>query len=77
MLPAQDAGELLPNIIHRSIPFNSSIERVVVVGDIHGCLDELHDLLHKVDFQQHRDLLLFTGDLGNRGPYSVQATSAS
>lgn len=70
-MPYQDVGELLPNVIHRAVPYNASTERIIVVGDVHGCLDELHDLLHKVAFNQSSDLLLFTGDLGNRGPYSV------
>ena len=41
-------------------------------GDVHGCLDELHELLRKVNFTYGLDVLLFTGDLGNRGPYSPQ-----
>ena len=37
-----------------------------LVGDVHNFLDELHELLEKVDFHQDIDILLFTGDLGNR-----------
>ena len=72
----QDVGELLPNVIHRVIPYNASISRIIVVGDVHGCLDELRELLAKVAFNQSSDVLLFTGDLGNRGPYSVQVHHA-
>src|SRR4051794_38992951 len=51
--------------------------RAYVVGDIHGRLDLLEDLLAKIHAElQHRPaaktLLVFVGDLIDRGPQSAQ-----
>lgn len=45
----------------------------VFVGDVHGCSDELHDLLDKLRFDPATHALHFVGDLVNRGPKSLQA----
>lgn len=39
-----------------------------VIGDIHGCYDELQKLLTKINFDEANDTLRFTGDLINGGP---------
>jgi len=44
--------------------------RLVIVGDIHGCLDELEDLLAAVDFRWGADVLVHVGDLVAKGPKS-------
>lgn len=44
--------------------------RVICIGDVHGCIDELCDLLRKVEYQPG-DLVLFLGDLVAKGPNSV------
>ena len=41
--------------------------RTIVVGDIHGCYDELMALLEKVDLQKH-DRVISVGDLIAKGP---------
>ncbi|WP_106403011.1 metallophosphoesterase family protein [Actinocorallia populi] len=41
--------------------------RIVIVGDIHGCFEELIELLEKVDLRPD-DLLISVGDLVDRGP---------
>ncbi|WP_283136727.1 metallophosphoesterase [Rhizohabitans arisaemae] len=41
--------------------------RTVIVGDIHGCYDELLELLEKVELRPD-DLLIGVGDLVDRGP---------
>lgn len=47
-------------------------ERFVVVGDVHGCLDELNELLRVVEFRGgDKDCLVFVGDLVDRGPDPV------
>src|SRR5215510_10873039 len=45
----------------------TSIPRTIVVGDIHGCYDELLDLLAKADFAAS-DRLIAVGDLITKGP---------
>ena len=40
----------------------------VVVGDIHGCLDELKELLDLVKFDPVNDVLVSVGDIIDRGP---------
>lgn len=42
---------------------------IYLVGDVHGCLDELEALLSEIDPGPH-DLLLFVGDLVRKGPES-------
>ncbi|MBX3227563.1 MAG: serine/threonine protein phosphatase [Labilithrix sp.] len=44
--------------------------RTIVVGDVHGCAGELHDLLDRVAFASG-DRLVFVGDLVARGPDSL------
>lgn len=38
-----------------------------LIGDVHGCYDELIALLHKVEFTPGKDTLWLTGDLVARG----------
>lgn len=45
--------------------------RTLVVGDIHGCLDELEMLLIEANFRVGRDRLVLCGDLIDRGPDSA------
>lgn len=45
--------------------------RIIVIGDIHGCLEEFRELLALVDFRQGEDRLVLTGDLMDRGPDPV------
>ena len=43
-------------------------ERVVIITDLHGCLDECKQLLDKLDFDKTRDRLINLGDTIDRGP---------
>lgn len=45
------------------------MERVIaVVGDVHGCFDELKELLNAIQFNKQQMRLVFLGDLVHRGP---------
>lgn len=45
--------------------------RTIVIGDVHGCLHELQDLLRALQPRQG-DRLIFVGDLVDKGPYSLE-----
>eukprot|EP01127_Copromyxa_protea_P021553 TRINITY_DN7449_c0_g1_i1.p1 TRINITY_DN7449_c0_g1~~TRINITY_DN7449_c0_g1_i1.p1 ORF type:complete len:252 (+),score=49.91 TRINITY_DN7449_c0_g1_i1:56-811(+) len=46
--------------------------RVIIVGDVHGCLDELQELLKECNFQKEKDKVIVVGDLVNKGPKSIE-----
>ena len=43
------------------------MSRTIVVGDIHGCFDELMDLMEKINLGD-RDRVVSVGDLITKGP---------
>lgn len=43
-------------------------KKVTILGDIHGCYDELCELLDAVDWSPQSHVLILTGDLIDRGP---------
>lgn len=43
-----------------------------IIGDIHGCIDELRLLLERVNFNPAQDKLWSVGDLVGRGPHPQQ-----
>jgi predicted phosphodiesterase len=46
-------------------------ERVLIVGDVHGCLDELKALLEKANYAAGRTSVVLVGDVCNKGPHSA------
>ncbi len=48
-----------------------NMKRRILIGDVHGCYDELMLLLEKVKYSKGKDELIFLGDLINKGPHSV------
>jgi predicted phosphodiesterase len=49
-----------------------SSDRIIIIGDVHGCFDELQDLLVECDYNPNQDYLIFVGDLVNKGPKSIE-----
>lgn len=49
--------------------------RDFIVGDLHGCYDELQNLLKHVKFDKSKDRLFSTGDLMDRGPKSLECVT--
>ena len=45
-------------------------KRLIIIGDIHGCIDELNELISKINLKPS-DSIYFIGDLIDRGPDSV------
>lgn len=45
--------------------------RTIVIGDIHGCLEEFNELLKLAEFKKGNDRLVLLGDLVDRGPDPV------
>jgi bis(5'-nucleosyl)-tetraphosphatase (symmetrical) len=43
-------------------------KRTIAIGDVHGCIDELRELVALVDYRAGVDRLVFVGDLIDRGP---------
>lgn len=41
----------------------------LIVGDVHGCLEELLQLMEAADFKLGKDTLVSVGDLVDRGPF--------
>ena len=64
-------GNPAPTFMHATLDNLSPTDRVIVVGDVHGCLDELQMLLRKANWRKGVDTLVFVGDLVNKGPYSA------
>ncbi|WP_099157114.1 bis(5'-nucleosyl)-tetraphosphatase PrpE [Virgibacillus ndiopensis] len=54
--------------------------KIDVIGDIHGCLEELHDLFYTLGYQKETNIFIhpegripvFLGDITDRGPKSIE-----
>jgi len=50
-------------------------KRVLVIGDVHGCITELHNLVEKATTQHNSGIpfaaIVIVGDLCNKGPHST------
>lgn len=51
------------------------MQKIFVVGDIHGCLDKLLALMDKIQLNEKQDQLIFIGDYIDRGPSSFDVVS--
>ena len=50
-------------------------ERVLIVGDVHGCLEELKALLEKANYQDGKTTVVLAGDVCNKGPLSAETVA--
>jgi len=74
-----DQINLIRNPTHNTIyssPYSptttNDAARLLIIGDVHGMLDELKTLLDKADYTASRgDRVIFVGDLINKGPESA------
>jgi serine/threonine protein phosphatase 1 len=48
------------------------MEKILAIGDIHGCLDKLISLMGIIDMDPKKDTLVFIGDYIDRGPQSKE-----
>lgn len=53
-------------VLIRTLPVQTT-GNLIIVGDIHGCLEEFDNLLKEVNFRQGTDVLVHVGDLVNKG----------
>eukprot|EP00299_Pterocystis_sp_00344_P007395 c2381_g1_i1.p1 GENE.c2381_g1_i1~~c2381_g1_i1.p1 ORF type:complete len:338 (-),score=51.79 c2381_g1_i1:62-1075(-) len=59
-----------PDLVHQEWK-GENFERVIVIGDVHGCREELEELLKVCNYNPVQDGIVFVGDLVNKGPDSV------
>ena len=57
-------GNPLPADPHISIKSKS---KTIVIGDVHGCLEELRELLIECSYEKETTDVVFVGDLVNKG----------
>lgn len=50
-----------------------TIKRTILIGDIHGCVEEFDELLKTLSYNKDNDRIILLGDLIDRGPDSVGA----
>ncbi len=63
----------LPRVKHRTVTEEEIGDReIVILGDIHGCYDELCLLLQRCNGRDPNKLIMCVGDLVNKGPGSLQ-----
>ena len=66
-------GLPVPLCAHQTITEEELGERkLLIVGDIHGCYDELGELLEKTNGRDPGVCVVFVGDLVNKGPKSAE-----
>ena len=67
-------GVSLPKILHRTLTEEDHLlhRKLLVVGDVHGCCDELEELLDKTNGRSKDICVIFVGDLVNKGPKNAE-----
>ena len=49
------------------------MKRTLYIGDVHGCADELSEMIDKFGFVRGSDTLYQTGDIINKGPDTLRS----
>lgn len=69
----------LPSVMHATLPVNANADgngRILVIGDIHGCWEELQHLVDSAVTEHNDghdfDCIVLVGDLCNKGPQSPE-----
>lgn len=60
---------------HAVMPTANRRARTIIIGDVHGCLLELQQLLQKCQYSQENDCVVLVGDLVNKGPKSAEVVA--
>ncbi|KPA85822.1 putative ser/thr protein phosphatase [Leptomonas pyrrhocoris] len=60
----------------RSAPSIAADARYIIVGDVHGCVEQLEQLVEKVNYVKGKDCLFIIGDYVNKGPDSIGVVRA-
>lgn len=73
--PTPAAGLTDSRLLHENKTSTTSHHKILIIGDVHGCYDEMM-LLHQTAVQQHNDgcefaHVILVGDLVNKGPQSL------
>lgn len=68
MTPNSNVSKYVSKCRHETFHFQS--KRLIIVGDVHGCFDELEKVLHQCNFDNRFDKVVLVGDLVNKGPKS-------
>lgn len=61
----------LTQIVTRNETELQEKERIFVMGDVHGCIDEFNTLLNKIQYDPSKDQMILAGDLTSKGPDSL------
>ncbi|GKY95542.1 hypothetical protein MPSEU_000515800 [Mayamaea pseudoterrestris] len=70
-------GRLGSQLLHAVVEHAKEHQpKVIAIGDVHGCADELQDLLRECDYRPG-DLVVLLGDLVCKGPSSIAVVEMS
>ncbi len=70
-MTSQSLASIEPPFAVVTVEASQLKERALIVGDVHGCLDELKALLHKANYADGRTSVVLVGDVCNKGPHSA------
>ncbi|XP_067140371.1 bis(5'-nucleosyl)-tetraphosphatase PrpE [asymmetrical]-like [Centruroides vittatus] len=67
-------GLKYPPVLHQTITQESikKFNEVFVIGDVHGCYDEMMELLQNANALHDSTLKIFVGDIVNKGPKNLE-----